>query len=151
ELAGQAAGLLVAAVLAAVHAGVWAPVLGQIAWQTSTLVATQSCASQALRLEFDRVLARQMLSYGLGLTASLRTWQLRTLVNPLLVGRFAGVESVAYVALAIRIAEALGAVRLAAGRMAIAALARLQSRRDEFRKGLEAGLRLQVITLGPLL
>jgi len=35
--------------------------------------------------------------------------------------------------------------------MAIAALARLQDRRDEFRKMLERALYLQVITLGPLL
>jgi len=88
---------------------------------------------------------------ALGLTASLRTWQLRTLVNPLIVGRFVGAEGVAYVALAIRIAEALGSFRLAAGRMAIAALARLQDRRHEFRRALEQALFLQVVTLGPLL
>ncbi len=80
-----------------------------------------------------------MLSYGVGLTASLRTWQLRTLVNPLIVGRFVGAEGVAYVALAIRIAEALGSFRLAAGRMAIAALARLQDRRERVPQGAGAG------------
>jgi PST family polysaccharide transporter len=92
-----------------------------------------------------------MLSFGFGLTASSRTWQLRTLVNPLLVGRLAGVEAVAFVALAIRIAEALGTLRLAAGRMAIAALSRLQDRQNEFCAALEQVLFLQVITLGPLL
>jgi O-antigen/teichoic acid export membrane protein len=95
--------------------------------------------------------ARPMLSYGISLTASLRTWQLRTLVNPLIVGRFVGAEGVAYVALAIRIAESLGSFRLAAGRIAIAALARLQDRREEFRRALDQALYLQVITLGPLL
>jgi PST family polysaccharide transporter len=92
-----------------------------------------------------------MLHYGVGLTASLRTWQLRTLVNPVLVGKFAGAEGVAFVAFAIRTAEALGSVRLAAGRIAIAALARLQSNRERFRTALEQALFLQVITLGPLL
>jgi O-antigen/teichoic acid export membrane protein len=42
-------------------------------------------------------------------------------------------------------------VRLAAGRLAIAALARMQTNRDRFRKALEQALFLQVITLGPLL
>ena len=60
-----------------------------------------------------------MLTFGIGITSQ-RTWQLRTLINPLLVARFAGAEAVAFVALAIRIAEALGTLRLAAGRMAIA-------------------------------
>jgi len=151
ELAGQTAGLLVAVPLAWWRAGVWAPVVGQIAWQTFTLLAAGVSASMALRLRFDHCRAREMLSFGLGLTASLRTWQLRTLVNPLLVGRFAGAEGVAFVALAVRIAEALGTFRLAAGRMAIAALARLQGRQEQFRKALERALYLQVVTLGPLL
>jgi O-antigen/teichoic acid export membrane protein len=151
ELAGQAAGLLVAALLAWSRAGVWAPVIGQIAWQTFALVGAGLSASMALRLRFNASQAREMLSFGVGLTASLRIWQLRTLVNPLLVGRFAGAEGVAFVALAVRIAEALGAIRLAAGRIAIAALARLQGRQEQFRKALERALYLQVITLGPLL
>ena len=151
ELAGQSAGFLVSAVLAWRRAGVWAPVAGQVVWQVLTLIAAASAAATPLRLRFHRERAREMLAYGAGLTASLRTWQLRTLVNPLLVGRLAGAEAVAYVALAIRIAEALGTFRLAAGRMAIAALARLQSRRDDFRQALQLALRLQVITLGPLL
>jgi PST family polysaccharide transporter len=126
ELAGQIVGLVVSALLAWSRAGVWAPVFGQIAWQTFTLLAASLAASLTPRLHFDRSRAWEMLSFGIGLTASLRTWQLRTLVNPLLVGRFAGTEAVAFVALAIRIAEALGTFRLAAGRMAIAALSRLQ-------------------------
>jgi O-antigen/teichoic acid export membrane protein len=151
ELAGQSLGLVVAASLAWLHAGVWAPVMGQIAWQVFTLIAAGVCAAIPFRLCFDLKLAKPMLSYGISLTASLRTWQLRTLVNPLIVGRFVGAEGVAYVALAIRIVEALGSFRLAAGRMAIAALARLQDRRDEFRRTLEQALYLQVVTLGPLL
>jgi len=151
ELAGQAAGLLVATLLACSRAGVWAPVMGQIAWQTFTLVASGLSASMVFRLRLDRRQAREMLSFGIGLTASLRTWQLRTLVNPLLVGRFAGAEAVAFVALALRIAEALGTIRLAAGRMAIAALGRLQEKQEQFRRTLERALYLQVITLGPLL
>jgi polysaccharide biosynthesis protein len=68
-----------------------------------------------------------------------------------LVGRFAGAEGVAYVALALRTAEALGTIRLAAGRMAIAALSRLQFERAEFRTTLERAMGLQIVTLGPLL
>jgi PST family polysaccharide transporter len=151
ELAGQTLGLVVAASLAWLHAGVWAPVMGQLAWQVFTLIAAGIYATVPWRLCFEMQHARPMLSYGIGLTASLRTWQLRTLVNPLIVGRFVGAEGVAYVALAIRVAEALGSFRLAAGRMAIAALARLQDRRGEFRRALEQALYLQVVTLGPLL
>ena len=151
ELSGQSIGLAVAAVLALCHAGVWAPVFGQIAWQVFTLVAAAISASMMMNFRLDRCRAKEMMSYGIGLTASLRVWQLRTLVNPMLVGRLAGAEAVAFVALAIRIAEALGSIRLAAGRMAIAALARLQNKKQEFCRALERALYLQVITLGPLL
>ena len=151
ELGGQSLGLVVAIVFAWSRAGVWAPVAGLIAWQIFTLFAAGGAAALALRPRFDARQARDMLAFGVGMTASMRAWQLRTLVNPLLVGRFAGVEGVAFVALAIRIAEALGTFRLAAGRMAIAALARLQYSRERFRTALEQALYYQVITLGPLL
>jgi O-antigen/teichoic acid export membrane protein len=151
ELGGQSLGLAVAVLFAGLKMGVWAPVAGLIAWQIFTLTAAAVSAAWVPFFRFHGGHAREMLSFGIGMTASLRAWQLRTLVNPLLVGKFAGAEGVAFVALAIRIAEALGTFRLAAGRMAIAALARLQTRRDRFRTALEKALYYQVITLGPLL
>jgi len=151
ELAAQVVGLLVSAALAWRGAGVWAPVSGQLAWQWSSLAGACFYAKFVPKLCFDRVEARQMVRYGMGLTASMRAWQLRTLVNPLLVGRIAGPEAVAFVAFAIRIAESLGSVRLAAGRVTIASLSRLQQNMHEFRRMLERALQLQLITLGPLL
>ncbi len=151
ELGGQVLGFLVSAALAWSRRGVWAPVAGQMVWQIYVLTAAGLSARLLVRPQIDRAQMREMLSYGVGLTASLRTWQLRTLVNPLIVGRFCGTEAVAFVALALRVAEALGTVRLAAGRMAIAALSRLQSQREQFRKTLEYALYLQVVSLGPLL
>jgi PST family polysaccharide transporter len=151
ELAGQFVGLVLAGLLVWAGAGVWAPVGGQIAWQAFLLIAASRAAGMRLRPRLEAGEAREMLRFGLGLTASLRTWQLRTLVNPLLVGRFAGAEGVAFVGLALRMAEALGTLRLAAGRIAIAALARLQHRREDLGAALQQALYLQVITLGPLL
>jgi PST family polysaccharide transporter len=151
ELGGQTLGLVLSMALAWRRCGVWAPVLGQIAWQVFLFFSTCLYAHLYPCFRFERHEARTMLRYGAELTTSLRTWQLRTLVNPLLVGKFAGAEGVAFVAFAIRAAEALGSVRLAAGRLAIAALARMQHNREQFRASLEQALFLQIITLGPLL
>jgi len=151
EGGGQLAGLVVSAFLAWAKAGVWAAVAGQITSQAFTFVSAMLASSLAFRLCLDVKQMRRMLSYGAGLTASQRVWQLRTLVSPLLVGRFAGADAVAYVALAARIAEALGTLRLAAGRIVIAALARLQEQKHQFQTALERALLLQVVTLGPLL
>ena len=151
ELIGQSLGLVTALVLAWARAGVWAPVAEQLVWQVFILIATASAAGLPVGLGLAGEHWRPMLSFGIAMTLSLRTWQLRTLVNPSLVGKLAGPEAVAFVAVAIRIAESLGTFRLAAGRIAIAALARLQEEREKFRAALENALFLQVITLGPLL
>lgn len=151
ELTGQVFGLIAAVALAWAKAGVWAPVAGQLVWQVFTLLATLRASRLKPGLRLHPQHWRPMCRFGLGMTVSLRAWQLRTLVNPILVGRLAGTEAVAFVALAIRIAEALGTFRLAAGRMAIAALARLQDRRDNFQSALKSALFVQVVTLGPLL
>src|SRR5438477_4739244 len=151
ELGGQTAGLVISAILAGAGCGVWAPVAGQSAWQVYVFIATSAATRMVPRIAFDLKETRKMLSFGIGFTSSMRVWQLRTLVNPLLVGRFAGADGVAFVALAVRIAEALGTLRLAAGRMAIAALSRLQNRREQFRLAVERASLLQVVTQGPLL
>lgn len=151
ELSGQVLGLIAAVALAWVRAGVWAPVAGQLVWQVFTLIATLQASGLKPSCRLHSGHWRPMCRFGLGMTMSLRAWQLRTLVNPILVGRLAGAEAVAFVALAIRIAEALGTFRLAAGRMAIAALARLQDRKENFQSALQTALFLQVVTLGPLL
>ena len=151
ELGGQCLGLLVAAAIAWRGLGVWAPVAGYSAWQAFILAGSCRAARVLPRVCWGPRAAREMLAYGVGLTASLRAWQMRTLVNPLLVGRFAGAEGVAFVGLAIRIAESLGTFRNAAGRLAIAALARLQSRPEDFCTALGKALRWQVLSLGPLL
>ncbi len=151
EFSGQALGLMVSIVLAFLHFGVWSPVGGQFSWQVFTFFAAWRAARLRPVPYLSTTQAGEMLRFGLGCTASLRVWQLRTLVNPLLVGRLAGIEAVAFVALALRIAESLGTFRLAAGRMAIATLARIQKYPHHFQSLLQRAMFLQLVTLGPLL
>lgn len=151
ELGGQVLALAVGLALAWRGYGVWAPVCGQLAWQAFALVGACWAAAYVPKARLDTTLARDMVRFGLGYTASLRVWQLRTLVNPLLVARLAGTEAVAFVALAIRVAEGLGFIRVAASRLAIAALSRLRLEPAKFRTALDEALQLQVVVLGPLL
>lgn len=151
ELGGQILALVIGIVLAWRGLGVWAPITGLLAWQFWAAAGALWAARLRPRIAFDKDEARRMLSFGLAYSASLRVWQLRSLVNPLIVGRFAGAEGVAFVALAIRFSEGLGFIRNAAGRLAIATLSRLQNDRPGFQSALERALRLQVWSLGPLL
>jgi O-antigen/teichoic acid export membrane protein len=151
ELAGQFLAFGVSAFLAWRHFGVWAPIAGVIVSQTWVVIAAHVAAGLIPQLVWDIGEVRAMLSFGLGYTLSLRVWQLRGLVNPLLVGRLMGAEAVAFVALAVRIAESLGFLRAVAGRLAIVALSRMREDQDRFRAAIQRGLELQVLALGPLL
>jgi PST family polysaccharide transporter len=151
ELGGQFASFLVGTALAWRKCGIWAPVLGHVAWQSLVLIAALRAARSRFRLTRELKHAREMLAFGTGVSASLRVWQLRSLVNPLLVSRFAGPEGVAFVALAIRVAEGLSFVRTAAARVAIAALASTRHRLETWKNGLRNATVAQVVLLGVLL
>lgn len=151
ELAGQLSAFAIALILAQRGLAVWAPVCGMVAWQIVVFCSACRLSGFSTRCAWDVATARRMVVFGSGFTLSSRAWQLRTLVNPLVVGRLGGPEAVAFIAFAVRIAEGLSFVRTATGRLAIAGLAKLQSDPPRFRAALEEGLRLQVLLLGPLL
>ena len=151
ELAGQIGFYLAALPLAALGAGVWAAVAG---WWAQSAVAwpiLYLAAGYRPRLTWDRELVQEMLRDGLSYTAATWAWQARTLINPLLVGRYVGVAGVGYVDLAVRFVDNLGFVKTAASRVAVAALAQVQQDRARLRTAIGEGARLQVLALGTLL
>ncbi len=149
EFGGQLSAFVVSAILAWRGLGVWAPVIGHVTWQLFVLLAATRASGFLPRLKVDWDRARHMIGFGLGFSASVRVWQLRNLVNPLIVGRFLGTEAVAFVALAMRAVEALSFVRTAIGRVAIAALARLREDPERCQRMMQKGARLQLFALGP--
>jgi len=122
ELAGSLSYLLVAVPLAWQGWGYWAPSFG---WLMSQGVATLLYARFAaipLRPRWHRERVRAMLEYGMGFSASLWVWQIRILVLPLVVAPLAGPQGAGYVALAVRLVEALSFVKSATWRVSISAL-----------------------------
>ena len=89
-----------------------------------------------------------MLTYGFGYSSSVWVWQLRSLVNPFIVGRFAGAEAVGYIAVGIRFAEVLSFARAATWRIAMAALAKLNQNPVRLRNSVTEGMRLQALAVG---
>jgi len=151
ELSGQIALYVVALTLAYRGQGPWAPVFGLWVPQLlmSSLLYLMSGYRPKLHWEFARV--RAMVGYGLGFSAADWIWSLRPLVNPLVVGRYAGAEAVGYVALVIRLVEQLGFVKAVTWRLSIAALARVQTDRARLVSAINEGMRLQVLALGGFL
>jgi O-antigen/teichoic acid export membrane protein len=151
ELANQFTYNLIALPLAFAGLGAWALVIGWCGQQLQAMILLFSSARYRPQIIWHWQSAKAMMQYSLGYSASLWAFQMRALVNPLIVGRFAGAEVVAYVALAARMVDVLSFVRSATYRISISALARLQTQPDRLRQALTDGMNLQILALGPLL
>jgi PST family polysaccharide transporter len=89
-----------------------------------------------------------MLRYGVGYSSSIWIYSLRSLVNPLLVGKFLGPEFVGYVSLTSRLVEVLGFVKAATFRLSMVVLGKVQDDMVRLRRGVEEALGLQALSMG---
>lgn len=151
ELVGQTLYFVVALTIAFNGGGAWGSAIGWWAQQLQMAVLFFGVTRYRPRFRWHPPLLLEMGRYSLGYSASNWTWQLRYLVNPLIVGRFLGAEAVGYIALANRMVEMLSFVKTATFRLSIAALAQLQESRDQLAQAVTNGMRLQVLALAPFL
>jgi O-antigen/teichoic acid export membrane protein len=148
ELAAQLSYYILAVPIALHGGGAWAPVSGYLAQQLVSTALMYSASRWRPALHWEPKLIKDMLSYGFSYSSSLWIWQLRTLVNPILVGRLAGAEAVAFVALSIRFAEMLAFVKDATWRIAMATFAKLGEEPERLSRSIEEGMYLQVLAVG---
>lgn len=151
ELTGYVCFYLVALPLAYKGFGAWAPVAGYWAQQIVVAVLLFRAAKYRPRFHWDRTLIREMLTYGFSYSGANWIWQLRDLVNPLIVGRFAGADAVAYVALTARLVDALSFLKGVGWRLSLAVLGQVQTDHTRMLKAVSDGMRLQVLALGAVL
>lgn len=151
ELASQAMFFSVSVPLALAGLGSWAAVAGWWCQQIGLLVGTSWAARYVPRPAWQPVLAREMLSYGFSYSLSIWIYQLRRLANPLVVGRYLGVEAVGIVSLATQIVTQLGFAGVIAWRVSTASLARVQSSADRLVRAITDGMWLQALVVGPVL
>lgn len=151
ELVGQLVYYIVALTLAWGGFGVWGPVAGYWVQQLWLVLGVSFLSRFTPRWCWSWERVREMIGYGLGYSSSIWVWQLRSLVNPLIVGRYAGPDAVGYVALAIRLVEALSFVKGVTWRISLAALAKLQHDSLRLKRALDEAMTLQVLATGPFL
>jgi len=151
ELAGQLLYFGVALPLAFAGGGAWAPVAGYVSQQVLLWIAMHVAAAYRPRLHWDRAAVGEILAYGAGFTGSIALYQLRKLVNPLVVGRYLGPAAVGIVAVTIQVVTHLAFVSVATWRLSMAALARVQGDRDRLRRAVSEGMRLQTLAVAPFL
>lgn len=148
ELVSQAGYYLVAVPLAFCGLGAWSPVAGFLTQQTCMFILSYWAAKFRPCLHWEGKLIRQMLGYGLSYSSSMWVFQSRNLVNPIIVGRFAGAEAVGYVAVGVRIAALLSFAKSATWRLAIPAFAKLNGDAVRLRNAITEGMRFQVAAVG---
>ncbi|MEA2742773.1 MAG: hypothetical protein QOG25_1144 [Acetobacteraceae bacterium] len=151
ETAGQLLYYAAALPLVFMGLGVWSLVAGWCAQQIFQCVAFHIAACHRPRLAWDTAIIRSMLSYTFGYAASDWLWQLRNLINPLIVGHFLPAEAVGQVGLAIRMLELLSFTKTVAYRLSVAVLAKVQHERAKLIEAATDGMRLQTLALGPVL
>jgi PST family polysaccharide transporter len=151
EVTGQFLFYVVALPLAFRGAAEWAPTAGAWTQQVSVLAMLSRSARYRPRVQWDRRLAREILTYGWTYSSAIWTWQLRDLVNPLVVSRYAGAAAVGYVALAVRLVDSLSFVKTIGWRLSIPILAPLQGNSQKLVRAVSEGMRLQVLGLGLIL
>lgn len=131
--------------------GVWSLVAGWTLQQGFMCIAFHICARYRPGLQWDGALVRSMLRYTFSYAASDWLWQLRGLVNPLIVGHFLPAEAVGQVGLAIRMLELLSFTKTVAYRLSVAVLAKVQDQPAKLVQAATDGMRLQTLALGPVL
>ncbi len=131
--------------------GVWSLAAGWCLQQFVTCVAFHIASRHWPKLVWDIAIVRSMLNYALGYAASSWLWQLRNLINPVIVGHFLTAEAVGQVGLAIRMMELLSFTKTVAYRLSVAVLAKVQHEPAKLVEAATDGMRLQTLALGPVL
>jgi O-antigen/teichoic acid export membrane protein len=141
--------IVVLPVVLLTRAGPWALVAGWIAQQMSACIAYHVAARYRPRLAWDIPNFRRILGYTAGYSAAAWIYQLRSLVNPLIVGHFLGGNGVGIVGLAIKIVEMLSIFKTIAWRLSVAALSRVQHSNPKLVLAMTEGMQLQMLAMAP--
>ena len=151
ELGGYIVFYVVALPLAKAGYREWAPVAGYWAQQVLMTGALFVASRYRPRLRWNPRLIREMVGYGVSYSGAYWIWQLRDIVNPVIVGKFAGTQAVAFVALTVRLVDALSFLKGVGWRISLSVLGRLQKEPERMVRAASDGMRIQVVTLGAVL
>lgn len=151
ELSGQLCYYLLAAPLVMLHLGPVSLAAALAVQQAVSCIVAHRLAGTRPRFGFDRAIARSIVAYAGAYSFASWIWQLRMLVNPLIVGPALGAEAVGIVGLTNGLLDVLSLVKNIAWRLSAAILARFQADRERLRQAIREGMELQALALGTLL
>jgi O-antigen/teichoic acid export membrane protein len=151
EIFGQLGFYIIGTPLALLGYG---PVSLAAAWLTQEILVC--CLAHYLsrtrpHFGMDRTCARQIIRYAVNFSAANWVWQMRTLVNPLIVAPALGATAVGLIGLTVGILEMLSIVKLVAWRLSLVVLGQVQDDYAKLRKGVTEGMEMQTLVVGATL
>ena len=140
-----------AIVLAALGKGPYSLIFG---WCAKDVVAFALLVPElefVPRLRWDMARIREIVGYGFSFSLANWTWQLRYLLNALVVAPILGKDLFGCVQFAFRLVQQLNIVGVAMRRLSISAFAKLAGDRVRLTNAHSEAMTLQVIATGPVL
>lgn len=131
--------------------GPWSLVGGWIMQQTTACVLYHVLGKYTPNVGWDTAIARRMLAYTMSYSVADWLWQMRNLVNPMIVGHFLGAATVGQVAMCVRLVELLCFFKTIAWRLSVAVLAKIQDQPAKLVEAITQGMQLQTMAIGPII
>jgi O-antigen/teichoic acid export membrane protein len=151
EIVGQGAFYALAIPLVTMEFG---PASLAIAWllqQAVSCLAAHLMTRTRPRFGLDRATARGIARYAMNFSVASWIWQLRMLVNPLVVGPALGAQAVGLIGMTIGILEMLSIIKTVAWRLSVAVLRDFHSNAGKLRRAITEGMELQLLAVGTIL
>jgi O-antigen/teichoic acid export membrane protein len=103
------------------------------------------------RFGFDRATASKTLRYAADFSVANWIWQMRMLVNPLIVGPALGAKAVGIIGMTVGLLELLTVIKTITWRLSVAILTKVRSETARLRKAVTDGMELGVLATGAIL
>jgi len=151
EIAGQVAFYVLAVPLVMLKFGPGALALAWVVQQTITCLAAHLASQTYPRFTLNRSVAVGIVRYAADYSVANWIWQLRMLVNPLIVGPALGARAVGIVGMTVGLLEMLSIIKTIAWRLSVAILTKFRSDVERLRTAVTEGMELQVLAVGAIL
>jgi PST family polysaccharide transporter len=102
-------------------------------------------------LGFDATIALTIFRGAVSFSFANLIWQLRLLVNPLIVGPALGARAVGLVGMTINLLETLSVIKTIVWRLSVVILVRFQGDTEKLRRAVREGMELQALTVGTII
>jgi O-antigen/teichoic acid export membrane protein len=122
-----------------------------IVQQVISCLMAHASTKSVPRFSFDRSLAAKVIRFTVEYSLASWIWQLRVLVNPLIVGPALGAQAVGLVGMTVSLLETMSVVRMIAWRLSVAILTKVGSDAKRLRAAVTDGMELQVLAVGAIM